>query len=134
MGMAHIHKKMKKGRPYYYVRETARVDGKPRVVNQVYLGSPERLLEMATFTGNIERLQVQEYGSLLLADLIEKEIGFAGIVDEVVGRDEKKTVPSIGEYFLYAVYNRMIDARSSISGLSGPSPSPPGITGVCGSG
>lgn len=112
MGMAHIHKKMKKGRPYYYVRETARVDGKPRVVNQVYLGSPERLLEMATSTSNIERLQVQEYGSLLLADLIEKEIGFAGIVDEVVGRDEKKTVPSIGEYFLYAVYNRMIDARS----------------------
>ena len=57
--MAHIHKKMKKGRPYYYVRETARVDGKPRVVNQVYLGSPERLLEMATSAGSIERLQVQ---------------------------------------------------------------------------
>jgi transposase len=112
MDMAHIHKKMKKGRPYYYVRETARVDGKPRVVNQVYLGSPERLLEMATSAGSIERLQVQEYGSLLLADLIEKEIGFAGIVDEVVGQGEKKTGPSMGAYFLYAVYNRMIDARS----------------------
>ena len=45
--MAHIHKKMKKGRPYYYVREIARVDGKPKVINQVYLGSPERMLEMA---------------------------------------------------------------------------------------
>jgi len=45
--MAHIHKKMKKGRPYYYVREIARVDGKPKVINQVYLGSPDRILEMA---------------------------------------------------------------------------------------
>jgi len=46
--MAHLHKKIKKGRPYYYVREIARVDGKPKVINQAYLGSPERMLEMAT--------------------------------------------------------------------------------------
>ena len=111
--MAHIHKKMKKGRPYYYVRETARVDGKPKVVNQVYLGSPERLLEMATAPpGNIKKLQVQEYGSLLIADCIDKEVGLAEIIDEVVGGKKSKTGPSVGEYFLYAVFNRMIDARS----------------------
>ena len=45
--MAHIHKKMKKGRLYYYVREIARVDGKPKLITQVYLGSPGRILEMA---------------------------------------------------------------------------------------
>ncbi len=44
--MAHLHKKIKKGRPYYYVREIQRVNGKPTVVNQVYLGSPERILEL----------------------------------------------------------------------------------------
>ena len=44
--MAHLHKKMKKGRPYYYVREMARVDGKPKVTNQIYLGSPERIIEV----------------------------------------------------------------------------------------
>jgi hypothetical protein len=43
--MAHIIKKMKNGRPYYYIRETARVDGKPRVVTQIYLGTIERILE-----------------------------------------------------------------------------------------
>jgi hypothetical protein len=65
--MAHIHKKMKKARPYYYVRETARVNGKPKVVNQVYLGSPERIMEMAAGKGGeISKLQVQEYGSLLI--------------------------------------------------------------------
>lgn len=109
--MAHIHKKMKKGRPYYYVRETARVDGKPKVVNQVYLGSPERIMEMASADSpSIDKLQVQEYGSLLIADRIDKEIGLAQIVDEVVG--QKQTGTSIGEYFLYAVLNRMVDARS----------------------
>jgi hypothetical protein len=45
--MAHLHKKMKKGRPYYYIREFARVGGKPKVVSQIYLGSLERLAELA---------------------------------------------------------------------------------------
>ena len=41
--MAHLHKKIKKGRPYYYVREIGRVKGKTTVLNQVYLGSPEKI-------------------------------------------------------------------------------------------
>lgn len=111
--MAHIHKKMKKGRPYYYVRETARVNGKPKVVNQVYLGSPERIMEMAAGTQEpIEKLQVQEYGSLLIAHKIEEEIGFAGIVDEVTACGKDKNGLSVGDYFVYAILNRMIDARS----------------------
>lgn len=111
--MAHIHKKMKKGRPYYYVRETARVNGKPKVVNQVYLGSLERIMEMAAgIGGEIKKLQVQEYGSLLIGDLIEKEIDIAAIVDDVVGGKENQDGPSVGDYFFYAILNRMIDAKS----------------------
>jgi len=41
--MAHLHKKIKKGRPYYYIREIRRVDGKPKVVSQIYLGSVEAI-------------------------------------------------------------------------------------------
>ncbi|HIP40230.1 MAG TPA: IS1634 family transposase [Desulfocapsa sulfexigens] len=112
--MAHIHKKMKKGRPYYYIREIARVDGKPKVINQVYLGSPERILEMAQGgKGMPEKIQAQSFGALWLANLVEKEIDLAGLVDKVVG--EKKEInktPTVGEYFLYAVYNRMIQACS----------------------
>jgi hypothetical protein len=40
--MAHFHIKKKKGRPYLYVREIARVGGKPKVISQVYLGSRKR--------------------------------------------------------------------------------------------
>ena len=111
--MAHIHKKMKKGRPYYYIRETARVDGKPRVVNQVYLGSPQKIMEMATRGGGLpDKIQVQEFGALWLANLVEQEIGIAGLINKIVAPEKDEAGPSVGDYFLYAIYNRMIDACS----------------------
>lgn len=36
--MAHFHIKKKKGRPYLYVREIARVNSKPKVISQTYIG------------------------------------------------------------------------------------------------
>jgi transposase len=96
---------MKKGRPYYYVREIARVDGKPKVINQVYLGSPDRILEMAQGGNKMPRkIQAQSFGALWLINL-------AGLIDGVVAQ-KKDDAPSVGEYFLYAVYNRMIQACS----------------------
>jgi len=104
---------MKKGRPYYYVREIARVDGKPKVINQVYLGSPDRMLELATGKATLpNKIQAQEFGALWLANLIEKEIDIAGLVDKVVPQERDAKTPSVGEYFLYAIYNRMIGACS----------------------
>ena len=111
--MAHLHKKIKSGRPYYYVREIARVNGKPKVINQVYLGSPERILEMATKSPGLpEKIQASEFGSLWLAHLIENKIGLADLVDEFIPPEKDDDGPSVGEYFLYAVYNRMVDACS----------------------
>jgi transposase len=113
--MAHLHKKLKKGRPYYYVREIARVDGKPKVVNQVYLGSADRIMEMALGEkdrGRIRRLQTQEFGSLFLANLVEEKIGACGIIDSVLPRKKGEKGPGIGEYFLFSAFNRMIQPRS----------------------
>ena len=116
--MAHLHKKMKKGRPYYYVRETARVNGKSKVVNQVYLGSVERILSMALgkSEGDLSKIKSQEYGSLFMANLVEKKVGTVDIIDSIVQKKGKG--PSIGEYFLYAAFNRMIEPKSK-SGLPG---------------
>ena len=112
--MAHLHKKMKKGRPYYYIREIARVDGKPRVVSQIYLGTLERLAELAKgeASGGCTRIIAQEFGALWLANLIDQDVGLVALIDSVVPKREHEKGPSIGEYFLYAVFNRMIDSCS----------------------
>ena len=49
--MAHFHVKKKNGRPYLYVREIARVDGKPKVVSQTYVGSPEKVATLTSSCG-----------------------------------------------------------------------------------
>lgn len=112
--MAHFHVKKKKGRPYLYVREIARVNGKPKVISQVYVGSPERVAAMVQ--GGAEQkavvLKVQEFGSLWLAQQLDWDVDLASIIDGVVASGSRETGPSIGEYFLYCVWNRMIDAAS----------------------
>jgi transposase len=112
--MAHLHKKMKKGRPYYYIREFARVGGKPKVVSQIYLGSLERLAELAKGerAGGCSKIVAQEFGVLWLANLIDQSVGLVSMIDAVVPRKAKETGPSVGEYFLYATFNRMIDSCS----------------------
>ena len=111
--MPHLHKKMKKGKPYYYIREIARIDGKPTVVSQIYLGSLERILEMAS--GKKEeyaKVQSQEFGALWLANLIDRDIDLVRLMDAVIPKGKGENGPSVGEYFLYAVFNRMIDSCS----------------------
>jgi len=111
--MAHFHVKKKKGRPYLYVREIARVDGKPKVVSQVYIGSPARVVDLASGTekGPV-KIKVEEFGALWLAQQMDQDIELAGIVDNIVQRAARETGPTIGEYFLYCVWNRMVEAVS----------------------
>jgi hypothetical protein len=44
--MSSLVKKKKGNRLYYYLVESARVDGKPRIVHQAYLGTAEKLAEL----------------------------------------------------------------------------------------
>jgi transposase len=111
--MAHFHVKKKKGRPYLYVREIARVEGKPKVVSQIYLGSPERVACLASGTEkDTVKIKVEEFGALWLAQQMDQDIKLATIIDEIVPRTARETGPTVGEYFLYCVWNRMIEAVS----------------------
>jgi transposase len=111
--MAHFHIKKKKGRPYLYVREMARVHGKPEVVSQTYIGSPARVLSLATGQEQETlRLKVEEFGSLWLAQQLSKDIDLCAMVDGVIPPGDRERGPTIGEYFLYCVWNRMVEAVS----------------------
>jgi len=118
--MAHFHIKMKKGRPYLYVREIQRINGKPTVVSQIYIGSPEKVATFATGGGKSNgdspgsdvALKVEEFGALWLANMVDQEVDLAGLVDSVIPRDGREKGPSVGEYFLYAVLNKMVESVS----------------------
>ena len=111
--MAHFHIKTKKGRPYLYVREIARVNGKPKVISQIYIGSPEKTAALAKGDFQEEKhLRVEEFGALWAALQMDSDIDLAGIIDSVITCSDKETGPSVGEYFLYCVLNRMVEAKS----------------------
>lgn len=111
--MAHFHVKTKKGRPYLYVREIARVDGKPKVISQVYIGSPERVAGLIGGQATtLQTLNAEEFGALWLVQQIDKDIDICSIIDSIIPMVERETGPSVGEYFLYCIWNRMIEAVS----------------------
>ncbi|MBF0556701.1 MAG: hypothetical protein HQK96_19465 [Nitrospirae bacterium] len=89
--MAHFHIKKKKGRPYLYVREIARVEGKPKVVSQIYIGSPERVAELAEGGGQAAvKLRVEEFGALWLAEQISRDVDLVDIIDKEIPKVQKK--------------------------------------------
>ena len=95
--MAHFHVKTKKGRPYLYVRGIARAGGKPKVVSQIYIGSPERVASLAAGLGDgAVKLKVEEYGALWLAGQIDRDVDLVRIVDEVVPWGDREEGPSVG--------------------------------------
>jgi len=63
----------------------------PRSSTRYTWGPPDRILEMAQGGKSVpEKIQAQSFGALWLANLVEKEINLAGLIDEVVGEKKEK--------------------------------------------
>jgi transposase len=124
--MASIVYKKKKGREYAYWVRSARVEGKPRIVEQVYLGPKERFLEetKAAYARGatpgpfaLRRVQTREFGaSAYLWSWIER-LGLAEIVDRHVPPPpaRRRTQLSVGQYLALAAVNRAVAPRSKRS-------------------
>ena len=111
--MAHFHVKKKKGRPYLYAREIARVNGKPKVISQTYIGSPDRVAGLVKCQSQeISTLRAEEFGALWMAQQVDKDFDLCSLIDETIPPSDREKGPSIGEYFLYCVWNRMIEPTS----------------------
>jgi len=112
--MAHLYKKVKKGREYFYIRETQRVYGKPTTINQVYLGTADKV--QALLTGKDEKSQEgfssKEFGSIFILNEIDRSVDLAGLVDELLPPKKRTRGPSLGELFFFAALNRAIDPTS----------------------
>jgi len=113
--MPHLYKKKAKGRTYWYLRETVREGRKVRVKWQKYLGTPETLLERLEKAEADKvplKIRAEEFGSVFVANELEKMIGTAEIIDSIVPGSNREKGPSVGEYFFYAWANRLINPKS----------------------
>lgn len=115
--MAFIIGKKQDGKTYYYLAESARVGGKPRIVSQRYLGSAEEIAARLSETGPGEpdRTRHLAFGDLAAVWGMLERLGVAEIVDEVVGGRRADARASVGTYIALAVANRLVDPCSKLA-------------------
>jgi transposase len=101
-----LTKKIIRGRPYYYLRECQRVDGKPKIIWQQYLGSPAELVQRLQ-GGGAQRAVIREFGASAACLKIARQLDIVGIIDRLVRKRSTQGV-SVGEYALIAVLNRCV--------------------------
>ena len=113
--MASLYKKVISGKPYWYLREMAWVEGKPRMVSERYLGSAAEiaaLLEAREAAMMPERTRHLAFGDLAAAWGILTRLGVIETIDEVVGSRRADAGATVGTYLALAALNRLVDPRS----------------------
>jgi len=112
--MASIVGKKRGEATYYYLVESARVGGKPRITSQEYLGTAEELAA-AMRGGGLglpHRVQHKDFGAVAAAWGVLEDLGVAGIIDEVAGARRAGAGASVGTYLVLAALNRLADPCS----------------------
>jgi transposase len=115
--MASLVGKRRGGRTYYYLVESARVAGKPRIVAQQYLGSGEELAARLSSAGPGEpaRTRHRAFGDLAAAWSVLQQLGVTAIIDQIVGSRRADAAASVGTYLALAALNRVVAPRSKLA-------------------
>jgi hypothetical protein len=105
--MATLIAKRKKNQLYYYVVESARRDGRPRIVHQTYLGNAEKVAALlkdrtAPLPVSASRRELGLPGALWLAG---QQSGVFGLLDSLW--DKPRSGPSPAHYLLLAAFHRI---------------------------
>ena len=115
--MSFILSKKQDGKTYYYLAESARVEGKPRIVSQRYLGSAEEIAARLSEAGPGEpdRTRHLAFGDIAATWLVLERLGVTRIVDEVVGPRRGDAAAPVGTYIALATLNRVTDPCSKLA-------------------
>ena len=110
--MASLVKKIIRGNAYYYARESQRVNGKPKVVRQIYLGRADDIVAKLQLAASAPAPQatVRDFGAVAALFDLARRLQLAGIIDRHIPK--RGPGPSVGTYLLVAVLNRCLDPRS----------------------
>ncbi len=107
--VASVVGKKRGGSTYYYLVESARVGGKPRIVSQEYLGTAEELAA-AMRGGGLglpDRVQHKDFGVAAAAWGMLEDTGVAGLIDAAAGLRRADAGASAGTYLALAALNRL---------------------------
>jgi transposase len=110
-----VEKRRSDGRTYYYLVESARVDGKPRIVSQQYLGSAAEIAQKLAGgpAGTPVRSQHKRFGDLAAVWSVLERIGVAEVIDAVVPR-RADAAATVGTYLALACANRLVAPCSKL--------------------
>ena len=108
--MASLQKKVKGGHAYWYVMESGRVEGRPRIVRQRYLGTVEAI--EAAFDHSMEPTSIDEVEFGLTAAMwaIASRLLVGQAVDAAISKRNQGL--SVGTYLQAAAVNRAVSPRS----------------------
>jgi transposase len=112
--MASITHKMKKGRPYYYAVQCARVEGKPRIVWQKYLGTVEGIVARTESAkpAKPQEAVLFEAGGVAGLSRIAQRLGLMELINEAAPKRDQG--PSVGHYIVLAALNRALAPCSKL--------------------
>jgi transposase len=108
--MASIVGKKRGKATYYYLVESARVNGKPRIVSQEYLGTAGELAA-AMRGGGLglpDRTRHKDFGAVAAVWGMLEDLGVAGIIDQVTGPAPAGQPLPTGTYLALAALNRLV--------------------------
>jgi len=113
--MGTIIHKMKKGRPYYYAVQSARVNGKPRIVWQKYLGTVEAIIARTEGAKPPEPKEAVlfEAGGVAALTRIAQRLSLVDVIDGEAPK--RRQGPSVGQYLLLAALNRALAPCSKLA-------------------
>ena len=109
--MASLLKKIIKGRPYYYAVVSKRINGKPKIVQQTYLGTAEAIIKRLTTIPDPLEVGHTSFGEVAALWAQAEELDLVHLIDEVIAQRANREV-SIGTFLTVGAINRAVDPRS----------------------
>lgn len=110
--MASLVKKIIRGKPYYYARECKRVDGKPKIVWQKYIGRPQDIIDGATgfasptVVPQPKEAAISAFGAVVALYDLSIQLQIPQFIDRHVPK--RGNGPTVGTYLLVAAINRCV--------------------------
>jgi transposase len=115
--VASLYPKKLGGKTYYYLREMARVGGKPKMVSERYLGTADDIvaaLDAREAASLPQRTRHLAFGDVAAVWGMLERLELAAIVDEVVGARRSDAGASVGTYLALAALNRVVAPCSKL--------------------